>query len=535
LSKEISKGISIEAEKLAAGPVPVAEVTTSSMDAYNYFLRGKEEWDKFYYEEARNFLKKAVELDPTFAMAYRYLAWTYKNLGETSARNEVIEKAMTYAQKATEKERLYIEADYAIYIEKDQLKSIRILEQIVRQYPREKEAYYLSGDMLRSYDPDKAIEQFNTALELDPNYGIAINLMAQTWRTQGNFEKALGLYRKYASLSPGDAAPLDSIANLYFRMGRVDEAIANFKEALRVKPDFFISMIGLQYISAIKQDYAEADRWLDHLIATAKSQGVALEGYLVKGFNWAWLGSLAKASNEFQKATDLAEQLGNEQMKALISEIKAWTYYDRGELGLSRNYFKNAESFFAKNYPDSKSSGAHVYFYNGLLDLKQGRINSAQSRSAEMRSLLSEPEVEKNCYYTYLNGEILLAEGQAKDAISLLEKAPPKILRSIAYSDLFIPYNCPFLRDALARAYEHNGEIDKAIAEYERLTKFDAKSLERFLIHPKYYYRLAKLYEQKGLKAKAVANYRRFLDLWKDADAGLPEVEDAKKRLAALK
>ena len=99
---------------------------------------------------------------------------------------------------------------------------------------------------------------------------------------------------------------------------------------------------------------------------------------------------------------------------------------------------------------------------------------------------------------------------------------------------MVIAYNFPFLRDALARAYEQNGEIDKAIAEYERMTTFDLKSKEPFLIHPKYYYRLAKLYEQKGMKAKAGENFQRFLDLWKNADPGQPEVEDARKRLSGL-
>jgi len=83
--------------------------------------------------------------------------------------------------------------------------------------------------------------------------------------------------------------------------------------------------------------------------------------------------------------------------------------------------------------------------------------------------------------------------------------------------------------------HQQKKQILIVFTEYERLITFDPKDENRQLIHPKYHYRLAKLYEQKGWKGKAIEHYEKFLDLWKDADPGIPEVEDARKRLGGLK
>ena len=72
------------------------------------------------------------------------------------------------------------------------------------------------------------------------------------------------------------------------------------------------------------------------------------------------------------------------------------------------------------------------------------------------------------------------------------------------------------------------------ISEYEKLTSFDPARPERNWIHPKYYFRLAELYEKNGMKEGAIEKYKRFLDLWKNADPEIAEVVEAKKRLAAL-
>jgi pentatricopeptide repeat protein len=95
------------------------------------------------------------------------------------------------------------------------------------------------------------------------------------------------------------------------------------------------------------------------------------------------------------------------------------------------------------------------------------------------------------------------------------------------YDYLFFPP--PLVKDILARAYVQKGELDKAIGVYERMITFDPKSKDRRWIHPLLHYRLAKTYDQAGRKDKARASYKEFLEFWKDADPGRPEVEEARE------
>jgi len=136
---------------------------------------------------------------------------------------------------------------------------------------------------------------------------------------------------------------------------------------------------------------------------------------------------------------------------------------------------------------------------------------------------------------TMLEAEILLKQGSLKKAIDTMENLVPMSSPSQALVHSVVSYNLSPNRDILARAYLKSGDFNKAIQEYERLTTFNPQSENRRLIHPIHYYRLAVLYEQKGWKGKAIEKYGKLLELWKDADPGLPEVEDARERLAELK
>jgi tetratricopeptide (TPR) repeat protein len=539
LSKEISRGLGISERKIEPAQVQVAEFTTSSIEAYRYFLNGRDEYEKFYYNDSRKSLEKAVELDPNFAVAYLCLARAYGSLGMSKLRKEAYEKAKVLSQKASEKERLYIEAGYALSIENSREKQFRIYQQMAQKYPKEKQVHYNLGsyyDINRMFD--KAIEEYNRALELDPNYGYALNQLAYMCSDMGNDEKAIEYFKRYAAVSPGDANPLDSMAELYFRMGRLDESIAKYKEALEVKPDFFDTYWRIGYIFSLKENYAEAMKWVDQGITMAPTQGAKAEGYLWKSFYHYWLGSQEKSLDDLKKLENLAEEVGSEGIKADVDWMMGWILSKRGDFKESRMRFKSWLDYYLKTRPeDIIDITALSSIYLGLVDLKEGKIDSAKSRVAEIKSQFPNTHASYRNFiqigYDILQGEVLLAEGSVEKAIAYLEKAPP--LAKPPSLQLILPFNAPFFKDVVARAYAQKGELDKAIVEYERLITFDPKSEGRCLSHPLYHYRLAKLYQEKGLKDKAKEQYEKFLELWKDADSGTPEVEDARKRLAALK
>ncbi|MFB0564935.1 MAG: protein kinase [Candidatus Aminicenantaceae bacterium] len=539
LSKEISRGVGLSGRKIEKTPLRIADITTSSMEAYKYFLKGRGDYEKFYFEDARQSFEKAIELDPDFAVGYLYLARAYDSLGMEKKRNDAYEKAKTLSQKASDKERLYIEAAYAGAVENNREKKFRIHQEMAEKYPREKRVHH---ELASSYNFkkmfDRAIEEYTKALELDPSYGDALNSFAYMYSDMGNYGKAIEYFKKYAAVSPGDANPFDSMAELYFRMGRLDETIAKYREALEVKPDFYQSNLRIGYIFALKENYAEAMRWVDKDIAIAPTPGGKGTGYLYKSFYHYWLGSLEQSLDGLRTLEALADEAGSQEDKATINWLKGWIFYDREEFETSRKHFKNWFDNYSETNPDLKKDfTALFYIYLGLVDLKEGRIDSARSNLTDVESLL--PEIHPffkdwvRVGYDILKGETLLAEGSTEKAITFLEKAPapgkPPLMQFI------LPYNAPFIKDVLARAYNKKGELDKAIAEYERLITFNPESEGRCLIHPKYHYRLAKLYEQKGWKGKAIEHFEKFLSFWKDADPVIEEVEDVRKRLAVLR
>jgi len=168
-------------------------------------------------------------------------------------------------------------------------------------------------------------------------------------------------------------------------------------------------------------------------------------------------------------------------------------FYEKKDYEKSRYYLNSYQRILVQeNFP---STSVFANFtcepLLGLIDIRQGNIDSARSRLQKKDKILANAHTTikdiVSLQYRLLNAEILLVQDSTDAAIScaegLKELAPPRYYFSV---DRLIFYNQPLVKDILARAYLKKGNIDKAIAEYERLIHFNPASKDRRLMYPKY-------------------------------------------------
>jgi serine/threonine protein kinase/tetratricopeptide (TPR) repeat protein len=540
ISRTIRRGIALPPLKIETPGPKIADLTTSSMEAYNLYLKAKEADDNFFYAEAKKYAEQAVTVDPKFAIAYSLLSEADGELYDYPARKEALEKAKTYSARATERERLFIEARYASIIERDSQKRFRLLKELVDKYPEDKQARsalggYYSG---RGFSRE-AVAEYEKAIAIDPMFGFAINQVGYEYAKMGDFAKAVQRFERYAELNPGLPNPVDSIAEMNVFLGNLDEAVAKYQQALAMKPDFYQSCGGLAYANALKEDYAETERWVEEFIKRTPTPQAKTEGLALRNFYDHLLGRLDRSRAGYLSILEQLEKFQMGSVVAYTNLYQGFLYTDRGELDQARQAFQRWFDYVVKNYPAYENNYRFFHsFVLGFVELKQGRTEAAKTCLKEVQRLLpsvtAEAAKQAASAAGLLEAEVALAGNAADEAILVGEKLEFPVLPNVNIGNLF-GYNLPFRMDILARAYWKKGDLSKAVAEYERLTTIDPKNRIRLLIHPLYHYRFGCVLEQKGEKDRARLEYEKFLKYWADADPTHPELKDARARLTRLK
>jgi serine/threonine protein kinase/tetratricopeptide (TPR) repeat protein len=541
LSKDITRGIGLVATDQKFTVKPITEMTTRSMEAYSYFLLGREKYDNMDTHEAIRLLTRSIDYDSTFAIAHLYLARAYSRIANYDARRIMCTRAYNLSQNTTEKEQMYIRVGHAELIENDQLKATAILEAMRDRFPREKQVHYQLGvKYVGAGKTNDAIAELQKAFHLDPTHGPSINQLAYIYMSLDNFPKALEYLHQYTKMFPDEPNPYDSMGDCYFHMNEIDSALYYFKQAVMKKSDFYLSGYKIGIIYILQQNYDDGLKWFQEAMRQAEPTG---GGLTFSSIIYRFQGRDSLAETYFKLAKKKWASPEALHFIILLDFARRWSLLEIGQLEGALNLAYKALSDAKNQNPMTRS---RILAWSTLLlaeiDLLEGKFETAQKKIENMTDSLSTLDEWSRSVFSYrlkwLQGQLFLAEGQADKTIALLAglslpKQPELFGSDLAWYNLTSHYVSG--QDVLARAYMKKGDLNKAAEEYERLTTFNPKKPELRFIHPLLHYRLGQVYESMGASEKALERYTKFLELWKHAEGDSPELQEARLKVQILR
>ena len=520
---------------------PVAEVTTSSPEAYLSYIEGKAQLARAAGAEARIAFIRAIELDSNFAMAHFELAHLipWDPVGQKAA----ILKALKFSENITERERLRIQSYYALQIEQDASKACEILETIVDKYPHEQAAYYELGiDYERFGQHEKAMQTYLEGLRSDSLDKTLWNLIAYSYLGMNQGNEALRAINKVIQLAPADANSFDSKGDMFFILGKIDSAIIWYTKASTFRADFQ-STFKLALVAMVQKDYEAAEKYFDQYAASPDpwqrkiTEYIRLvlplhRGQLIKTRK-LFLGKLSALKGAQLTPDPRENTLAITALTQVISGFLANMAYEMADY---QTMVEDADRAFHHN----TRSPEDVFYDRDLRSWAYARYGNIAMSSKIMMEIdhdVDKKRVLQLARYDYTAALIEYEQGKYEAAALRFGKA---------FQSLY-PNHAPQLFYGISLL--KSGRISEAILELQRVTRLygvdvfgptDVTStLCTFVYFPigtvKAHYWLGVAYEQQGQKDQSIKEYQTFLEIWKDADFKSKEINDAKMRLSKLK
>jgi tetratricopeptide (TPR) repeat protein len=244
------------------------DVTTSSNEAYQAYREAVANENRFYFKEARLSYAKALELDPSFAMAMLGLARQSKDDDQRSA---LLKRAAREKDRLTERERLHVELAVANN-ERRREDALKIASEIHQKYPTDvRSAQFLAGYEFAFGRSDKGIKIFEELLSNDPNNAEAYNQIGYFYGYRGDYDKAVEAFKRYQFIAADTANPFDSLGEVQAYSGHYNEALENLNRALAIKPDFVESIAHIAVAYEGMGEYRKAIAQYEKAAATTDS------------------------------------------------------------------------------------------------------------------------------------------------------------------------------------------------------------------------------------------------------------------------
>ena len=511
LSSKLREEIGESLRSVRADP-PLEQVTTASLPALQLYAEATRAADRTGYDQAISLLQQAVQLDTSFAMAWRRLGMYATNPGQgpivRAMGDTAIRRAYALRSRLPERERLFVEASYATVVEPDFSGVDAAYSAIIAKYP---------------------------------NDATALNNLAAMRERMGRDREAIDLYRRAIATR---MAPALTYANAIVFLGsrgrfaEADSVVAQLREDFPESSELTDAVVAL---SSARQDFQAADSVARVMIGRSPRERVV--GHRMLATIAALHGRPGEAARERRNAMRVEQQRG--QMSAADAELVLElddTRWNADYAVHPEPLIRRLDALWAWNRELTASRPRilrrHLPF--AIAYARLGATERAQAIVNEFRGMMSDrdyPAVAARMMSYVASANIALAAGRPDDALSSLREGC-----SVLGAGYGICRDLAFVEGA--EAQDKAGRTDSAIVAYRRFVEhrgvrqfgppgtYDAVTPQ---IAPAWR-RLGELFEAKGDKQQAIEAYEAFLQFWRDAEPELqPIVRDVRERVNRLR
>ncbi len=477
--------------------VPIEEATTPSLEALKLYSLGDKAFDEKGPAAGLPYYQRAIELDPTFAMGYESVGGAYYSLGEPGQARAYLTKAFQLREHASERERLGISAMYYSVVTGELEKAAQTNRERIANYPLNPFAY----------------------IDLAGNYDF-----------EGQYEKSTELYRKGVRLDPDDVSSYVDLSNNLLALQRFDEARQIIQQAQTRKLDDYplhLFLYALAFLRADSPAMAEQQQWFAGQ-PDAENWGLGLASDTE-----AYAGHLSKARELTRRSTDSAIRADSKETAAIWQESAALREAAFGNVGEARQAAAEA----LKLVPTSQDVGDEA----ALAFAMAGDVAQAESLVQDLNKRFPLDTQLQALWLPAIRAQLALTRKNPADALNALQSAAAPI--ELGQIQFAASISCLYPTYIRGEAYLTAGQGSAAAAEFQKILDHNgivwncwtgalarlgmarANTLQA---------RTSQGADAEAARVRALAAYKDFLTLWKDADSDIPILKQAKAEYAKV-
>jgi eukaryotic-like serine/threonine-protein kinase len=476
--------------------VPLAQATTSSLEALKALSLGYKSGNEKGASASLPYHQRAIELDPNFAMGYRAVGVDYAGLGEIKRASEYFTKAFQLRDTASEREKLEITAKYYSDVTGELGKAAQAYQELIESYPRQSKLYSQLGAVFAE---------------------------------QGQYEKAAETTRQAGHLALDYSGAYDNLANVALALQRFDEARQMIHEWQTRKHDdgiFHEDLYALAFLGADSTAVAEQKQWF------AGQPDYENSGLDLASDTEAYGGHLAKAGELTKRAVDSAIRNDNKESGAIWQANAAIEQAAYGNTAEARQSAAEA----LKLAPASQGAEAEA----ALAFAMASDTARAESLAQDLGKRFPLDTQMQSLWLSAIQAQLALDRKSPDRALNALQAATPIELGQIPFVNNL---SCLYHVYVRGQAFLAAGQGSAAAAEFQKILDHSgivwncwtgalahlgvarANSLQA---------RTSQGADADAARVRALAAYKDFLTLWKDADPDIPILKEAKAEYAKL-